>query len=61
MVEEDVNLSCVISIDVDEHDHFVEALSGEDSQYWKKNMDYEFQSLQNNKIWILTPFHLIAI
>jgi hypothetical protein len=58
MVEKNVNISCVISIDVDEHHSFVEALNGEDSQYWKKNMEYEFQSLQNNKIWILTPLPL---
>jgi hypothetical protein len=54
MVEEDVNISCVIFIDVDDHHSFVEAFNGEDSQYWKKNMDYEFQSLQNNKTCILT-------
>jgi hypothetical protein len=36
----------------------VEALNGEDSEHWKKAMDFEFQSLQYNKIWILTlPFN----
>jgi hypothetical protein len=53
-----VNHSCVISIDVDQHHFFVDTLNVEDSQYWKKNMDYEFQSLQNNKTWILTPLPL---
>ncbi len=26
----------------------------------KKAMDFKFQSLQDNKIWIFTPFHMIA-
>jgi beta-galactosidase/beta-glucuronidase len=45
MVEEDVNLSWVFSIDVDQPYSFAEALNGEDSQHWKKAMDFEFQSL----------------
>jgi hypothetical protein len=43
MVEEDVNLSCVFSVDVDQPHSFVEALNGEGSQHWKKAMDSEFQ------------------
>jgi hypothetical protein len=43
MVEEDVNLSCVFSID--QPHSFVEAVNGEDSQHWKKAMDFEIQSL----------------
>jgi hypothetical protein len=36
MIEKDVNPSCVFFIDVNEPFFFVEALSGEDSQHWKK-------------------------
>ncbi len=49
MVEKDVNLSCAFFIDVNEPHYFVEALNGEDSQHWKKAMDFKFQYLYNNK------------
>jgi hypothetical protein len=58
MDEEDVNLACVFLVDVDEPHFFMEALNGEDSQHWKKAMDFKFQFLQNNKTWILTPLPL---
>jgi hypothetical protein len=50
-----VNPSYVFSIDVDEPYFFVEALNGEDSEHWKKAMDSNFQSLQNNNNWIIIP------
>jgi hypothetical protein len=40
MIEEDVNPS--FFLDVDEPHSFVVALNGEDSQYWKKAMDFKF-------------------
>jgi hypothetical protein len=33
----------------------MEALNGEGSQHWRKAMNFEFQYLQDNKIWILIP------
>jgi hypothetical protein len=33
----------------------VKALNGEDSQHWKKAMDFKFESLQNNNKWIFIP------
>jgi hypothetical protein len=42
MVEKDVNLSYVFSVDVDEPHFFVKSLNGEDSQHWKKAMDFKF-------------------
>jgi hypothetical protein len=45
MVEKYVNLSCVFFVDVDELHSFVESLNGEDSQHWKKAMDFKFQFL----------------
>jgi len=40
-----VNHSCVFSIDADEPHSFVKALNGENSQHWKKAIDYDFQPL----------------
>jgi hypothetical protein len=45
MVKKDVNHSCVLSIDVDEPHFFVKALNGENSQHWKKAIDFDFQPL----------------
>jgi hypothetical protein len=42
MVDKDMNLSCVFSIDVDEPHYLVEVLNNKDSQHWKKAMDFEF-------------------
>lgn len=30
---------------------FVQVFNDEDSQHWKKTMDFEFKSLQDNNIW----------
>jgi hypothetical protein len=45
MVENDVNISCLFLVDVDEPHYFVEVLNGEDSQHWKNVVDSKFQSL----------------
>jgi hypothetical protein len=52
MVFKNMNFSCVFSIDVNEPC----ILNDEDSQHWKKAMDFEFKSLQDNKIWKCTHF-----
>jgi hypothetical protein len=50
MIGKNLNLSYVLLIDVEEPHSFVVSLNGEDSQHWKKAMDFKFQSLQDNKI-----------
>ncbi len=35
---------------------FVQVLNDENSQHWKKAMDFEFKSLQDNMIWKCTHF-----
>jgi hypothetical protein len=42
MVEKNENHSFVFFIDVDKPHSFVEGLNGENSQHWKKAMDFEF-------------------
>jgi hypothetical protein len=42
MVDKDMNLSCIFSMDVDEPHSLVEALNNKYSQHWKKAMDFEF-------------------
>jgi hypothetical protein len=52
--EEDMNLSYVFFVDVDEGSHsFVKALNGEDSQYWKKAMDLSFSFYKTIKLGYL--------
>jgi hypothetical protein len=33
----------------------VKSFNGVNSQHWEKAMDFKFQCLQDNKIWIFTP------
>jgi hypothetical protein len=62
MDEEDVNPSCVFLVDVDfdEPHFFMEALNGEDSQLWKKAMDFKFQFYETVRLGYLLLFHLIT-
>jgi hypothetical protein len=50
-----VNPSSIFYFDVDEPHYFTKTLNGEDSQHWEKAMEFEFQSLQDDKTWIVTP------
>jgi hypothetical protein len=42
MVEKEVNILCVFSVDVNEPHSFMEALNGENLQHWMQAMDFEF-------------------
>jgi hypothetical protein len=50
-----VNPSSIFYFDVDEPRSFTKSLNGEDSQHWKKAMEFKFQFLRDDKTWIFTP------
>jgi hypothetical protein len=56
MVKENMNPSCAFLLMLMNTIFFVQVLNDEDSQHWRKTMDFEFKYLQDNKIWKCTHF-----